>query len=172
MTGGKTQEQSTQQPAQAQANGPQQQASGTQSPLSQALQQQLAQSMQPILDDLQQQVVQAVRQQMEEGLQQPLQGGQSQDGQPAAEQSPLQAVFEQARAVVQQVIAWIQHMLQAVRDWLSSSSPGCPAVCSSGCATPASACAGASDVDAFGRCAESVTMSSWRARRADLPRPT
>ncbi len=75
MTVGNTQEQSIEQPAQAQANGPQQQASGTQSPLSQLLQQQVAHAMQPILGDLQQQVVQAVRQQMEEGLQQPLQAG-------------------------------------------------------------------------------------------------
>jgi hypothetical protein len=108
------------QPDQAQANGPQQQASGTQSPLTQAIQQQIAQAMQPILGDLQEQVVQAVRHQMDEGFQQPLQGGQSQDGQPAAEQSPLQAVVEQARAVIQQVIAWLQRMLQAVRDWLTS----------------------------------------------------
>ncbi len=45
---------------------------------------------------------------------------QSQDGQPAAEQSALQAVFEQARVVMEQVIAWLRRMLQAVRDWLTS----------------------------------------------------
>ena len=120
MAVGNTQEQSMQQPAQAWADGPQQQASGTQSPLSQMLQQQIAQAMQPILGDLQQQVVQAVRHQMEEGLQQPLQAGHPQDGQPTAEQSPLQAVFEQVKAMVQQVIAWLQRMLQVVRDWLTS----------------------------------------------------
>ncbi len=45
---------------------------------------------------------------------------QSQDGQPAAEQSALQAVFEQARVVMEQVIAWLRRMLQVVRDWLTA----------------------------------------------------
>ncbi len=45
---------------------------------------------------------------------------QSQAGQPAAEQSPLQAVVEQARVVMEQVIAWLRRMLQVVRDWLTS----------------------------------------------------
>ena len=116
---GTSQDQSAQ-PDQAQANGPQQ-ASGTQSPLSQAIQQQISQAMQPILGELQQQIVQAVRQQVDQGIQQPLQGGESQDGQPAGAQSRLQAVFEPARAIIQQVIAWLRRMLEAVREWLVSA---------------------------------------------------
>ncbi len=45
---------------------------------------------------------------------------QPQDAQPTAEQSALQAVFEQARVVMEQVLAWLRRMLQVVRDWLTS----------------------------------------------------
>ena len=116
MTNSNPPEQSTQQPPQAQANGPQRQAAGTRPPLSQALQQQIAQAMQPVLGDLQQQIAQAVRQQMERGLQ-PRQDGQPQEEQQAAKPSPLRIALQKTRAMVQQVIEWLMRMLRAVRDW-------------------------------------------------------